>query len=92
MDLKLFLQGSIVVLVILAFLGFSGGAIENIAYLFYAVILPGVILSGIIGSVIEGFGGAFLKKISFNFEVSEINFSVTAFTLTVIIIKFLILK
>ena len=92
MNLKLFFQVSIVILVILAFLGFSGETIDKIAYLLYAVILPSIIFSGIIGSIIESFNGGLLKDISLNFEIYGINFSVTAFTLTIIIIKVFILR
>jgi len=91
MNLKIFFQISVLVLVALALLGFSGETVDNVAYLLYAVILPSIIFSGIIGSVIGGFGGDFLKRISFNFEIYGINFSVTAFALAVLIIKFLIL-
>ncbi|MAH03249.1 hypothetical protein CMI39_00485 [Candidatus Pacearchaeota archaeon] len=92
MNLKAFLQISIAVLIILALLGFSGETADKVAYLLYAIILPSIIFSGIIGSVIEGFGGDSLKNISFNFEIYNVNFSITAFALAVGVIKFLILN
>ena len=92
MNFKAFFQISIVVLIFLALFGFSGETVDKVAYLLYAVILPSIILSGVIGSVIAGFGGDYLKTISFNFEIYGMNFSVTAFTLAVVIIKFFILN
>ena len=92
MNLKTFFQISVVILVVLALLGFSGETVDKVAYLLYSLILPSIIFSGIIGSVIESFGGDFLKTISFNFEVYVINFSVTTFALAVVIIKFFILN
>ncbi len=92
MNFKTFLQLSIAILIILALLGFSGETIDKVVYLLYAIILPGIIFSGIIGSVIEGFGGDFLKNISFNFEIYGINFSIIAFAFVVGIIKLLILN
>ncbi len=92
MNLKLFLQISVMIFVVLAVLGFSGNTIDKIAHFLYAVVLVSIILSGIIGSVIEKFGGDFLKKYSYNFKVYGVNFSVTVFALLVMIIKFFIIR
>jgi len=92
MNLKTSFQISVLILVVLALIGFSGEMVDKVAYLLYAIILPSIIFSGITGSIIEGFGGDFLKTISFSFEIYGINFSITAFTLAVIIIKFFILN
>jgi hypothetical protein len=49
-------------------------------------------LSGFTGELIEFFGGSFLKKISIPVKIWRIRFSVSAFFITVLIIKLVIFR
>lgn len=80
----------IVIVLALSLLGFSTGTINLIIEIFVKYILIGAITSLLVGTIIERLTGDTLKKIFLTIEIRGIGISVSAFFVTVIILKFVI--
>jgi len=82
----------IIIILVASFLGLSGEKINIIVDLFTNYILIGAITSLVVGNLVEALTGDYLKDILLNIEICGIKFSVSAFFVTVIILKFFIFK
>jgi hypothetical protein len=79
------------IVIIMAVLGFSSGAINKITEWFIPIFIS-LILSLVAGQIIEAFGGGFLKAITINVPIWKFNFPLSLFTLLVLVIKYGLLK
>jgi len=83
------------VIVLIAFAGvILGWSVETIDVVIDFIIPIGIsfALSGLVGQLIEAFGGSFLKKISIPIKIWKIRFSISAFFITIMILKLLLFK
>ncbi|MDP3026701.1 MAG: hypothetical protein Q8N63_03260 [Nanoarchaeota archaeon] len=74
------------IMIVLAVLGFSASTIDKVGSLLVPILIS-LILSAIIGMMIESLGGSFLKAIVIPIEIYGIRFSISAFVIAVILLK-----
>ncbi|GAJ12781.1 unnamed protein product [marine sediment metagenome] len=88
------LQSLFVLLVIIillgAWLGLSDETLGRIAELFAVYVIIPTITSIVSGMIVEAVGGGFLKSILFVVEIKGFPFSISAFAIAVVVLKFLI--
>ena len=80
----------VVIVVGLSFLGVPSEIINFVIKIFIKYIILGAISSLVVGRLIEAFSGDILKKIFINLEIKGIKISVSAFVITVLILKLFI--
>ena len=87
--LELFFGVLIIVIILGAYFSFSTESLIN-----NWIIPLGIsfILSGIIGDIIEGIRGKFLKKISLPIKIGKFKFSISAFAVLVVVLKIWIFR
>jgi hypothetical protein len=81
----------ILILIVVAgtYLGISPETMSFIVDMFTRYVIIGAITSLVVGNLVEAFTGDYLKGVLINIEIKGINFSVSAFFVTVFILKML---
>lgn len=84
---QIFVGAIVVIGVLMAVLGFNGNQIDNVIQWLIPLGLN-FILSSLVGTIIEAYGGDFLKKITLTIPIWKLNFSISLFAILTIVIKF----
>ena len=89
--IKTFIWLMVLVILVGSYLHIPNNVIQFVNNLIVSAII-GVISSGVAGSIVEKFGGDFLKNIFINIKILGIEFSVSIFIIVTAVVKWLIFK
>ena len=86
MSIQLFVGGIMILVIIMAIIGFDGSSIDR-AIQWVIPLGLSFILSSFVGTIIESFGGGVLKTITLTIPIGKFGISISIFAVAVFLIK-----